>query len=166
MAASSLPPPRSRVRLWWFLRLRLRSRWRSVTGGRASPMPISTTVFPAGIHFCREGSLGMHATRERIATKDGVPHISLVFREMWDTTALNGRWFRMRRVETGLRGIPHLAKNQRDVGHPSLVAGPESAQRWPPPPEPALGPPPDIAGALCMLLGRQRTGPLTRCSCS
>jgi hypothetical protein len=28
-----------------------------------------------------------------------VPHISLVFREMWDTTALNRKWFRMQRLE-------------------------------------------------------------------
>ena len=32
----------------------------------------------------------------------------------------------MQNLETDFRGIPHLAKNQRDVGHPSFVAGPET----------------------------------------
>ena len=54
------------------------------------------------------------------ATDRWVPHISLVFREMWDTAALNQEWFRMQRLKTDLRGIPHLAKNQRDVGHPAI----------------------------------------------
>jgi hypothetical protein len=35
----------------------------------------------------------------------------------------------MQRLKTDLRGIPHLAKNQRDVGHPASVAGPESDTR-------------------------------------
>jgi len=35
----------------------------------------------------------------------------------------------MQRLETNLRSIPHLAKNQRDVGHPRSVAGPESDNR-------------------------------------
>jgi hypothetical protein len=50
-----------------------------------------------------------------------VPHISLVFREMWDTTAVNHKSFGSQsalRVKT--RGLPHLAKNERDVGHPML----------------------------------------------
>jgi hypothetical protein len=49
-----------------------------------------------------------------------VPHISLVFREMWDSTNLDQRyqWVRRCRVERG--GIPHLAKNERDMGHPEL----------------------------------------------
>jgi hypothetical protein len=53
-----------------------------------------------------------------------VPHISLVFREMWDTTNLNlncslgaENW----RVERS--GLPHLAKNERDMGHPRPLAG-------------------------------------------
>jgi hypothetical protein len=28
-------------------------------------------------------------------------------------------------------GIPHLAKNQRDVGHPSFVAGPQTMPEVP-----------------------------------
>ena len=90
-------------------------------------MAISTTVF-----LCRHRLLRrrfpsrMHCDRvSGSATKDGVPHISLVFREMWDTTALYQGWFGVQNLETGFRGIPHLAKNQRDVGHPSFVAGPE-----------------------------------------
>jgi hypothetical protein len=52
--------------------------------------------------------------------KRGVPHISLVFREMWDTTNLNlFSTFRKKNVERC--GIPHLAKNKRDMGHPTLL---------------------------------------------
>jgi hypothetical protein len=48
-----------------------------------------------------------------------VPHISLVFREMWDTTNLNVfPAFGNKHVERS--GIPHLAKNERDMGHPTL----------------------------------------------
>jgi hypothetical protein len=56
-----------------------------------------------------------------------VPHISLVFREMWDTTDLNPRGFAANEQTNSVevRGIPHLAKNERDVGHPSVVAGTE-----------------------------------------
>jgi hypothetical protein len=47
-----------------------------------------------------------------------VPHISLVFGEMWDTTALS---FQLSIYPTGLAvnigGILHLAKNERNVGH-------------------------------------------------
>jgi hypothetical protein len=47
-------------------------------------------------------------------------HISLVFREIWDTTAVDRSAHRMHRESEGKsRGIPHLAKNERDVGHPS-----------------------------------------------
>jgi len=51
-----------------------------------------------------------------------VPHISLVFREMWDATAARLQTLvhpRNSRVE--ICGIPHLAKNQRGVGHPASV---------------------------------------------
>jgi hypothetical protein len=46
-----------------------------------------------------------------------VPHISLVFREMWDTADLNilcQLGFRSRGLNSC--GIPHLATNERDVG--------------------------------------------------
>jgi hypothetical protein len=53
-----------------------------------------------------------------------VAHISLVFREMWDTTDLS-LWLSMHpmhlAVDSG--GIPHLAKNKRDMAHPSFVTG-------------------------------------------
>jgi hypothetical protein len=40
---------------------------------------------------------------------------------MWDTTALNQQLSdEKKKVE--VRGIPHLAKNERDVGHPRLAA--------------------------------------------
>jgi hypothetical protein len=48
-----------------------------------------------------------------------VPHISLVLREMWDTTNLNPfPSFRKKHVERC--GIPYLAKNERDMGRPTL----------------------------------------------
>jgi hypothetical protein len=48
-----------------------------------------------------------------------VPHISLVFREMWEATNLNlFPTFGRKHLESG--GIPYLAKNERDMGHPTL----------------------------------------------
>ena len=45
-----------------------------------------------------------------------VPHISLVFREIWDTTAVSLRLsIHPTRLAVNLGGIPHLAKNQRDT---------------------------------------------------
>ncbi len=55
-------------------------------------------------------------------TDQRVPHISLVFREMWDTTALQQPVFRSTGKEHKGSRIPHLAKNERDMGHP-LVCG-------------------------------------------
>src|ERR1700733_8102790 len=49
----------------------------------------------------------------------GVPHISLVFREIWDTTTLHLFLSKVGK-KVKVRGIPHLAKNERDVGHPTL----------------------------------------------
>ena len=44
--------------------------------------------------------------------------------EWWDTTALSLRLsIRPMHLAVGIGGIPHLAKNERDVGHPSLVRG-------------------------------------------
>src|SRR6202453_4135961 len=57
-----------------------------------------------------------------------VAHISLVFREMWDTTALSLRLsINPIHLAVNIGGIPHLAKNQRDVGHPSFVRERERA---------------------------------------
>jgi hypothetical protein len=59
------------------------------------------------------------------ATNRRVAHISLVFREMWDTTDLDRYMPRAHRESDGKSsGIPHLAKNERDVGHPSFVREP------------------------------------------
>jgi len=57
----------------------------------------------------------------------GGPHISLVFREMWDSTALS-LWLSIHpmRLAVNIRGIPHLAKNERDMGHPSSVREPRA----------------------------------------
>jgi hypothetical protein len=49
----------------------------------------------------------------------GVPHISLVFREMWDTTNLN-LFPAFGKTHVERCGIPHLAKNERDMGHPTI----------------------------------------------
>jgi GAF domain-containing protein len=44
---------------------------------------------------------------------------------MWDTTDLDRYMPRAHRESDGKSsGIPHLAKNERDVGHPSLVKEP------------------------------------------
>jgi hypothetical protein len=43
---------------------------------------------------------------------------------MWDTTALNSKAFdSLSTLKVWICGIPHLAKNERDVGHPGSVAG-------------------------------------------
>ena len=48
--------------------------------------------------------------------------ISLVFREMWDSTDVDRSVHRMNRKSEGKSShIPHLAKNERDMGHPSVV---------------------------------------------
>jgi hypothetical protein len=41
---------------------------------------------------------------------------------MWDTDALS-LWLSIHpmHLAVNIGGIPHLAKNERDVGHPSLV---------------------------------------------
>src|ERR1700722_11848628 len=52
--------------------------------------------------------------------ESAVPHISLVFRGMWDTTAANLRSLAPLTEPVQIRGIPHLAKNERDMGHPTL----------------------------------------------
>src|SRR3984885_15194505 len=45
-----------------------------------------------------------------------VPHISLVFREMWDSTNLDNFFpSNPKNQSVCIRGIPHLAKNERDV---------------------------------------------------
>ena len=50
-----------------------------------------------------------------------MPHISLVLREMWDTTAPSTLNCQMH-CSVNIRGIPHLAKNERDVGHPAFLS--------------------------------------------
>jgi hypothetical protein len=51
-----------------------------------------------------------------------VAHILLVFRDMWDFAGIDREIYRMNRESEGdTRGIPYLAKNERDMGHPSFV---------------------------------------------
>ena len=52
-----------------------------------------------------------------LTTVQRVPHISLVFREMWETTAANFQFWPFEVADRDPR-IPHLAKNERDMGHP------------------------------------------------
>jgi hypothetical protein len=52
--------------------------------------------------------------------KRGVPHISLVFREMWETTAFHVPLSNVEK-KFKVRGLPYLAKNERDMGHPTLL---------------------------------------------
>jgi hypothetical protein len=42
---------------------------------------------------------------------------------MWDTTALDLSLFQHEQKKVEVRGIPHLAKNERDVGHPAVGFG-------------------------------------------
>jgi hypothetical protein len=53
-----------------------------------------------------------------------VPHISLVFREMWDFHC-SFLWLSIHPMHLGVNisGIPYLAKNERDMGHPAFAAG-------------------------------------------
>jgi hypothetical protein len=39
---------------------------------------------------------------------------------MWDTAALNPNLSAPDILEINNRGIPHLAKNERDMGHPQI----------------------------------------------
>jgi len=60
-----------------------------------------------------------------LTTGHWVPHISLVFREMWDTTVLiPGPLVFNTNLEGWRSGIPHLAKNER--GTRSFVSGDRS----------------------------------------
>jgi hypothetical protein len=56
-----------------------------------------------------------------------VPHISLVFREMWDTTSPDRSppkaESNLKKSRGQVRGIPYLAKNERDMGHPRYASG-------------------------------------------
>jgi hypothetical protein len=69
---------------------------------------------------------GLKSLRENLpvqfvpTTNHRVPHISLVFREMWDTTASDLHCSALQELPIEVRGIPHLAKNERDMGHPMI----------------------------------------------
>jgi hypothetical protein len=56
------------------------------------------------------------------ATNQRVPHISLVFREMWDTTAADLHPSALQELPIEVRGLPYLARFSRDMGHP-LIRG-------------------------------------------
>ena len=81
-------------------------------------------IIPQGLKSVCESS---QVERSHGATNQWMPHISLVFREMWETTDLDLAVPRRasKNCQIGSRGIPHLAKNERDVGHPRLVVGTE-----------------------------------------
>src|ERR1700684_1554074 len=60
----------------------------------------------------------------RVHYKGRVPHISLVFREMWDTTDVDRSVHRAtRELEVWCSGIPHLAKKPARCGAPGLGLG-------------------------------------------
>ena len=50
-----------------------------------------------------------------------MPHISLVFREMWNPTALTWNRASLQELPVKIRGIPYLAKNERDMSHPGSI---------------------------------------------
>ncbi len=64
-----------------------------------------------------------------LTTDRGVPHISLVFREMWETQIPLGSPWRGKDCRLGTRSLPHLAKNERDMGHPSVRGQAKSQSR-------------------------------------
>ena len=60
------------------------------------------------------------------------PHISLVFREMWDTSEVDRSVRQMHPSREGRYcGIPHLAKNTSEMwGHPAFVSELEESASW------------------------------------
>jgi len=50
-----------------------------------------------------------------LVARTGNPGISLVFREMWDSANLDGFVYGAQNWGFSGRGIPHLAKNERDT---------------------------------------------------
>jgi len=55
-------------------------------------------------------------------TKDGCPISRFVFCQMWDSNTLSLRLsVHPMHLAVNIGGIPHLAKNERDMGHPSFV---------------------------------------------
>ena len=72
-----------------------------------------------GVDELHAAFLNESRTRGRfLGPRTGNPGISLVFREMWDTTAVS-LWLQIHpmHLTINLGGIPHLAKNERDMGH-------------------------------------------------
>ena len=143
--------------------MEVRYAWQSFTDANlynGAPLPAST--------FCGEGSLSRMRCDAQVsgpATKltRWPVHLARFFARCGITTALYQRWFGVQNLETDFRGIPHLAKNQRDVGHLVLAAG-RSGIVLAMAPAACRGhsaPPPwDIAGALCMLLGPAEDRPI------
>src|ERR1700678_1706962 len=97
--------------------------------GRVPHTPGFTVKFVA-VDELHAAFLNESRTRGRcLGPRTGNPGISLVFREMWDSTDVDHQVHRMNRESEGKSsGIPHLAKNERDVGHPSLGVGTRSAR--------------------------------------
>jgi hypothetical protein len=56
-----------------------------------------------------------------LTTGQRVPHISHVFREMWETTAANLQFLALQRLPSEIR-VPRLAKNVRDTPNFLYVA--------------------------------------------
>jgi hypothetical protein len=87
-----------------------------------------TPGFPAkfvGVDELHAAFLDESRTRGRcLVPRTGNPGISLAFREMWDSTALS-LWLSIHptHLAVNIGGIPYLAKNERDMGHPSVCEG-------------------------------------------
>ncbi len=97
----------------------IRSKVCPYQGSRGAPHP----RFPVEVSDCREvHAVFLTENRTRCPVQRRVQEIrgiSLVFREMWVTTALNPQVLVLNghsTIETCR--IPHLAKNERDMGHP------------------------------------------------
>ncbi len=92
---------------------------------KASKLPPQKREKRSGKSVCVRNRLRTQSYSLVPSQRTGGPHISLVFREMRDTTKVDRRVGRVHRESEGKSsGIPHLAKNERDVGHPSFVREP------------------------------------------
>ncbi len=65
-----------------------------------------------------------------LTSDERVPHISLVFREIWDTMTAGLKFLAPQEVAERDPRIPHLAKNERDMGHPFVGGQDRIQQRW------------------------------------
>jgi hypothetical protein len=92
-------------------------------GPMGAPYP-RFPVEPDGFHELHAAFLNESRTRRhRIEPRTGNRDISLVFREMWEMRTLMFFASGVENWPAERSGIPHLAKDERDMGHPGSVEG-------------------------------------------